>query len=196
MELQHVTWLYSVPMSVWVQDTYILCVCACVFGVLWKCNSNVTWFHLVYPVCLCMCICMPSNFKNNKRERERELTSLRTKTWFRTHMGSISFKTEHRLVSLCIAASNLQLPKDKDTNHFATYERTSDLHFDVSWMKRKTIGDLHFDRTIIFRMALMARQRKANCCLWRLSRRHWNSWCIIHIRSCLLWKKLRLTWHQ
>ena len=50
-------------------------------------------------------------------EEKREcLTSLKTKTWFRTHIGSISFKTEHRLVSLCTAASNLPLPgKNKGT---------------------------------------------------------------------------------
>jgi len=47
-----------------------------------------------------------------KKEEEKEnpsLTSLSTKTWFKTHIGSISFKTEHKLVNLCIAASNLSL---------------------------------------------------------------------------------------
>lgn len=92
--------------------------------------------------------------KTHKEEKirgrkRRSLTSLRTKTWFKTHIGSISFKTEHKLVNLCIAASNLSLEKAetlKSNNYVITQ-----IH--LAW----SYYDIHFDRTIIFRKAFMAR---------------------------------------
>jgi hypothetical protein len=64
-------------------------------------------------------------------------------------MGSISFKTEHKLVNLCIAASNLSLEKTdtlKSNNYVITHIHLAQDEYDI-----------HFDRTIIFRKAFMSR---------------------------------------
>lgn len=113
------------------------------------------------------------------------LTSLKTKTWFRTHIGSISFKTEHKLVSLCIAASNLEQNRSYDTINL--------LILIIPAKERKVQANaLHFDWIVIFWITFMAWQRITNCSFWGFCWRNWNSGCIIQIKCCLLWKKLRL----
>jgi len=87
--------------------------------------------------------------KKEEEKKKPSLTSLSTKTWFKTHIGSISFKTEHKLVSLCIAASNLSL-KTVDKLKEYTYVV-------INTYLGQDYYDIHFDRTIIFRKTLMAR---------------------------------------